>query len=89
MVEKKNDIQAFKDDTGESNSEVPQSQIKSCERPKKETQTMTPKKSSTTDRLFTSPISRKIGRENEIDPQGVKGSGPRGRIILADVLEAN
>ncbi len=94
MVEEKNDIQEFKDYTGESKSEAPQIQSKSSEPQKQETQTMTPKLSSssqsesTTDRLFASPLARKTARENEIDLQGVKGSGPRGRIIQADVLEA-
>lgn len=39
-------------------------------------------------RVFASPIARKIAREKGIDLASLKGSGPGGRIIKADVVEA-
>jgi len=38
-------------------------------------------------RIFASPLARKIAREKGIDLSSLKGSGPRGRIIRADVLK--
>ncbi|MCE6961550.1 pyruvate dehydrogenase complex dihydrolipoamide acetyltransferase [Cereibacter sphaeroides] len=37
------------------------------------------------ERLFASPLARRIAKEKGIDLQSVKGSGPRGRIVKADV----
>ena len=40
---------------------------------------------STGERLFASPIARKIARERGVDLTGVAGSGPGGRIVRRDV----
>jgi len=40
------------------------------------------------ERIFVSPLARKIAREKGIDLSSLKGSGPRGRIVRADVLKA-
>ncbi|WP_096785311.1 pyruvate dehydrogenase complex dihydrolipoamide acetyltransferase [Rhodobacter sp. CZR27] len=37
------------------------------------------------ERVFASPLARRIAKEKGIDLQSVKGSGPRGRIVKADV----
>lgn len=37
---------------------------------------------------FASPSARRLAREHGIDLQSISGSGPRGRIIKRDVLEA-
>ncbi|QCP85861.1 pyruvate dehydrogenase complex dihydrolipoamide acetyltransferase [Cereibacter sphaeroides] len=37
------------------------------------------------ERVFASPLARRIAREKGIDLAAVKGSGPRGRIVKADV----
>ncbi len=39
-------------------------------------------------RIFVSPIARRIAQEKGIDLSALKGSGPGGRIIKADVLKA-
>lgn len=37
------------------------------------------------DRLFASPLARKVARENHLDLSRVRGTGPGGRIIRADL----
>jgi pyruvate dehydrogenase E2 component (dihydrolipoamide acetyltransferase) len=39
-------------------------------------------------RLFASPLARRIARQKGIDLAGLKGSGPHGRIVLKDVESA-
>lgn len=36
-------------------------------------------------RILASPLARRIARENGLDMSAIKGSGPRGRIVKADV----
>jgi pyruvate dehydrogenase E2 component (dihydrolipoamide acetyltransferase) len=44
--------------------------------------------SATGDRLFASPLARRVAQQKGVDIAGLKGSGPRGRIVLADVAAA-
>ncbi len=37
------------------------------------------------DRIFASPLARRIAEDRDIDLSTLKGSGPRGRIVKADV----
>ncbi|MFL6247304.1 MAG: dihydrolipoamide acetyltransferase family protein [Thermoanaerobaculia bacterium] len=46
----------------------------------------TPKES--TDRLRSSPLARRMARDLGVSLEGVQGSGPRGRIVAADVKNA-
>ncbi len=39
------------------------------------------------ERIFVSPIARKIASESDVDLGLLRGSGPNGRIIMADVLK--
>lgn len=39
-------------------------------------------------RIFASPLAKKIAREKGIDLSTIQGSGPRGRIVQRDVLQA-
>jgi pyruvate dehydrogenase E2 component (dihydrolipoamide acetyltransferase) len=39
-------------------------------------------------RIFASPLARRIAQQKGLDLAGVKGSGPRGRIVKADVESA-
>ena len=39
-------------------------------------------------RIFASPLARRIAQERGIDLAALKGSGPHGRIVLADVASA-
>jgi pyruvate dehydrogenase E2 component (dihydrolipoamide acetyltransferase) len=40
------------------------------------------------DRVFASPLARRLARERGIDIQTINGSGPNGRIVKADVERA-
>jgi pyruvate dehydrogenase E2 component (dihydrolipoamide acetyltransferase) len=42
----------------------------------------------TGERLFASPLARKVARQNAIDLEHVSGSGPGGRIVRADIEDA-
>jgi len=39
-------------------------------------------------RLFSSPLARRVARENGIDPASIQGTGPGGRIVRRDVQDA-
>ncbi len=43
---------------------------------------------STGDRIFASPLARRIAKDKGIDLATLKGTGPRGRIVKADVEAA-
>ncbi|MBS9476332.1 pyruvate dehydrogenase complex dihydrolipoamide acetyltransferase [Ancylobacter radicis] len=40
------------------------------------------------ERVFASPLARRLAKEKGVDLASVKGSGPRGRIVAADVATA-
>jgi len=40
------------------------------------------------ERIFASPLARRVAKEKGLDLKSVKGSGPKGRIILRDVEAA-
>ena len=40
------------------------------------------------ERVFSSPLARRIAQQNSIDLSAIKGSGPHGRIVKADVEAA-
>jgi pyruvate dehydrogenase E2 component (dihydrolipoamide acetyltransferase) len=44
-----------------------------------------PDKAAGGDRIFASPLARRIAAEKGIDLSGITGTGPRGRIVKADV----
>ncbi len=41
------------------------------------------------DRIFASPLAKRIAAENKLDLKDIKGSGPHGRIIKKDVLNVS
>lgn len=43
------------------------------------------KSAQKTDRIFVSPLAKRIAAENQIDLQSLSGTGPHGRIIKADI----
>jgi pyruvate dehydrogenase E2 component (dihydrolipoamide acetyltransferase) len=43
---------------------------------------------NSSDRIFVSPIARKLAREEGVDIARVQGSGPGGRIVKADIYAA-
>lgn len=68
------------------------------EAPKKEAKAEVPKKESSKpasaqndkggDRIFASPLAKRIAADKGIDLSTIQGSGPRGRVIKADVENA-
>ncbi len=40
------------------------------------------------DRLFISPLSRRLAKENDLDAESIQGTGPGGRIVRRDVEAA-
>jgi len=44
--------------------------------------------SPSVERILASPLARRLARDNGIDLKSVKGSGPRGRVVKADVERA-
>jgi pyruvate dehydrogenase E2 component (dihydrolipoamide acetyltransferase) len=40
------------------------------------------------DRVFASPLARRIAQQNNVDLKAVSGSGPHGRIVKADIEKA-
>ena len=40
-------------------------------------------------RIFASPLARRLAAEKGLDLAAIKGSGPRGRIVKADILAAD
>ncbi|MHA3914563.1 pyruvate dehydrogenase complex dihydrolipoamide acetyltransferase [Halovulum sp. GXIMD14793] len=63
-----------------------------AEAPAPAPQTPTPTPSAPTvnpgDRVFASPLARRIAKDKGIDLSTIKGSGPKGRIVKADVENA-
>ena len=47
-----------------------------------------PRRPTGTQRIFASPLARRIAQQKGIDLAALKGSGPRGRIVKADVETA-
>lgn len=45
-------------------------------------------KAESNGRLFSSPLARRIAKENGIDPASIQGTGPGGRIVRRDVQDA-
>jgi pyruvate dehydrogenase E2 component (dihydrolipoamide acetyltransferase) len=43
---------------------------------------------ATGERIFASPLARRIAQQNGVDLKSIKGTGPRGRIVKADVEKA-
>ncbi len=64
-------------------AEPPKQEDKKQEaKPMQSAQTSAPK---TSNRIYASPLARRIANDKGIDLSVVKGSGPRGRIVKADV----
>lgn len=66
----------------EEKAEAPKAEAAKPEAPKAE-----PAKADG-ERVFASPLARRVAKEKGVDLKSVKGSGPKGRIILRDVASA-
>ncbi|ERM98339.1 dihydrolipoyllysine-residue acetyltransferase component 2 of pyruvate dehydrogenase complex, mitochondrial isoform X1 [Amborella trichopoda] len=97
-VEEEDDIAKFKDYTGPSStaSAAPSSGGSSEQAPPKEdvpqTSSVPELKSKKTDglsqpddRIFSSPLARKMAEDHNVPLSSIKGTGPDGRIVKADI----
>ncbi len=77
----------------EAKAEAPKAEVQKSEAPKAEAPKQeAPKAVAATaaegERVFASPLARRVAKEKGLDLKSVKGSGPKGRIILRDVEAA-
>ena len=56
--------------------------------PHKQEQKAAPQNTSSGERVFSSPLAKRLAEQNGIDLSAVKGTGPRGRIVKADIENA-
>jgi len=66
---------------------APKAEEKKAEAPKPEAAPVAPAAKSG-DRVFASPLARRMAQQAGIDLKNVQGSGPHGRIVKADVEKA-
>lgn len=90
VVEEEADVAAFKDysvdQTKESSAPVAaKEEAKKEEAPAKKEETVEKQASTTGDRIFASPLAKTLAREKDLDLADIKGTGPRGRIVKADI----
>jgi len=71
--------------TSDGPSEAPASATAIADAPTSDTPSPAPNGTHAQDRIFASPLARKIAREKGIDLSAVAGSGPGGRIVRKDV----
>nr|AAM12967.1 dihydrolipoamide acetyltransferase [Arabidopsis thaliana] len=95
-VEDEDDIQKFKDytpssDTGPAAPEAkPAPSLPKEEKVEKpasapEAKISKPSSAPSEDRIFASPLARKLAEDNNVPLSSIKGTGPEGRIVKADV----
>ncbi|KAJ1665255.1 pyruvate dehydrogenase complex dihydrolipoamide acetyltransferase component (E2) [Coemansia sp. RSA 1646] len=95
IVENESDVAAFADysaDQAKAESAAPAQEsaaAPAAEETKKESAPVAAKKQeappSDGERIFASPMAKTIAKEKNVDLAQVKGSGPRGRIVKADI----
>ncbi|KAJ2480513.1 pyruvate dehydrogenase complex dihydrolipoamide acetyltransferase component (E2) [Coemansia sp. RSA 2131] len=90
IVENEADVAAFADYSPDAKAEAaPVQEAAVAKEEAKET--AAPAKASTSspvesgDRIFASPLAKMLAKEKNIDLAQVKGTGPRGRIVKADI----
>ncbi|KAG7595202.1 Biotin/lipoyl attachment [Arabidopsis thaliana x Arabidopsis arenosa] len=97
-VEDEEDIGKFKDYTPSSTADAAPPKAEPTPAPPKEEKVEQPssppepkasKPSSppTGDRVFASPLARKLAEDNNVPLTNIKGTGPEGRIVKADIDE--
>ncbi|KAF8750599.1 hypothetical protein HU200_012342 [Digitaria exilis] len=97
-VEEEGDIEKFKDYKPSSSAEPAPAESKAQPEPsqpkveeKEPSKTPEPKApkieeaSQSGDRIFASPLARKLAEDNNVPLSSVKGTGPDGRILKADI----
>ncbi|WP_196258311.1 pyruvate dehydrogenase complex dihydrolipoamide acetyltransferase [Pelagibacterium limicola] len=71
--------------TEEKKAEAPRTEEKAAPAPAKAAPTV-PRASG--ERIFASPLARRLAREAGIDLSAVSGTGPKGRVVKADIEKA-
>ncbi|XP_010465268.1 PREDICTED: dihydrolipoyllysine-residue acetyltransferase component 2 of pyruvate dehydrogenase complex, mitochondrial [Camelina sativa] len=95
-VEEEEDIQKFKDYTPSSDAGPAAPEEKPAPSPPKEekvekpttapeAKSSKPSSAPSEDRIFASPLARKLAEDNSVPLSSIKGTGPEGRIVKADV----
>ncbi len=74
--------------TAASSTESKTARTDTAEKPQPESNREAASGSKSTGRVRVSPLARKIAEEHDLDLSHIQGSGPDGRIIKRDVLEA-
>lgn len=95
LVDNKDDIAAFADYTGEGGAPAaapaqeaaPVQEAAQTVQPAASQATPASPVASSGDRVFASPLAKKVAAEKGIDLSQIHGTGPNNRIIEADVLE--
>ncbi|KAF8096623.1 hypothetical protein N665_0305s0045 [Sinapis alba] len=100
-VEDEEDIQKFKDYTPSSGTPPAAPEEKPAPSPPKEekvekvekpagapeAKTSKPSSAPSEDRIFASPLAKKLAEDSNVPLSSIKGTGPEGRIVKADVEE--
>ncbi|KAJ4893566.1 Dihydrolipoyllysine-residue acetyltransferase component 2 of pyruvate dehydrogenase complex [Raphanus sativus] len=97
-VEDEEDIQKFKDYTPSSGAPPAAPEEKPAPSPPKEekvekpasapeAKTSKPSSAPSEDRIFASPLAKKLAEDSNVPLSSIKGTGPEGRIVKADVEE--
>ncbi|XP_048635829.1 dihydrolipoyllysine-residue acetyltransferase component 2 of pyruvate dehydrogenase complex, mitochondrial-like [Brassica napus] len=97
-VEEEEDIQKFKDYTPSSGTPPAAPEAKPAPSPPKEekvekpasapeAKTSKPTSSPSEDRIFASPLAKKLAEDSNVPLSSIRGTGPEGRIVKADVEE--
>ena len=76
------------DHSDKKKSEAPAEPAKAQPRESAEPQKAPPAPKNDGERIFASPLARRIADQKGLDLSDVKGSGPHGRIVKADVEDA-
>ncbi len=76
-------VDALKAAPKDTSTETPQEPPK--ETPTKVEKTAPPADDDHGERIFASPLARRMAKQAGIDLAGIKGSGPNGRIVKADI----
>ncbi|KAJ4898089.1 Dihydrolipoyllysine-residue acetyltransferase component 2 of pyruvate dehydrogenase complex [Raphanus sativus] len=97
-VEEEEDIQKFKNYTPSSDTSPAAPEAKPAPSPPKEekvekpasapeAKTSKPSSAPSEDRISASPLAKKLAEDNSVPLSSIKGTGPEGRIVKADVEE--
>ncbi|KIC49097.1 pyruvate dehydrogenase complex dihydrolipoamide acetyltransferase [Tateyamaria sp. ANG-S1] len=79
------------DDIGSAPAAAPEPEAKADSAPPPSTETTAPAPAASSKdgtRIFASPLARRIAAQKGLDLSAIKGSGPHGRIVKADVEKA-